>query len=190
MTAFSSCLQIILALTLVTHVVQGQEQGRKNDAAKAEVKYSELTRSTQIISDLGYPLGQILTIRGIWQESHLKSGLMVFHVTEIEGKSTKDRIDIVDEDIKPLAFNGKNEPNNMKEKWDWSAAWNVKKEPPKFDIGEQWEMRVFAGGEIRGFPFAVYKELGLGATVQDPYGGHFYPTYYFISARRIKESHK
>ena len=181
-------MQCIIPLLLLLIVCPCEGQTKDGDGKERlgmkEVKFSELTRDVQIISDLGYPIGKVLRIRGRWKQPQLsKEAGMLFEVAEVEGKAPDHAIELRAANVRPLNVELPMGRRGFEGKWDWTVESPVK-EAPQPKSGEEWEMQVVSEGGIVGFPSDVLKQIGFPPS-QRPYLG-FVPVHYFICIRRIE----
>jgi hypothetical protein len=191
MSAYKRAVAVAAIATIagIAHWASAQVSPKKSDPTMKEVSYADIGFEVQILSELGQPLGKIVSIRGRWRERpESKDQELGFRVSQINGRAADRDVELLAVNVRPLLLRGMKDAAQTPGNWDWSAAWKEHREPPKPAPGEEWEMKIVSEGGIVGFPMEVQEELGR-AGAQMPYLG-FVPVHYFISVRKIKADGK
>jgi hypothetical protein len=140
----------------------------------------------QIIGYLGRPLGEVVTVRGVWYASPVtaKPQDLIYRVTHINGKAVVPPVELTNYRVGPANMEGRSGRQD-KDRWDWVAYWDGKLKAPDFKAGETWE---FAGVESCSMRVPVYVWDERGPIMASPpdIGKHgFLDSFDFIRARRI-----
>lgn len=123
-----------------------QTEGSAQDKLIKMVKASDLIKKVRIIGELGYPLGEVVTIQGKWRNDLDKGGEgSCFVVTHVNGKKLDREVKFWEPHVLP-----------WKERYKGTGMG-----PIRPSIGEVWDLRGFESGILQGLSNSALKELGL-----------------------------
>jgi hypothetical protein len=136
----------------------------------------ELMTRIRIIGLMGHPLGEMISIEGVWySRPRSKDGNARFRVMRINGVQLKRPVDFGPGLVSPLDRQGYG-PNRILE--------HLKEIEP--EIGDVWELRGFETGAVRGLSGQALKELGLA--VQQPYSNAFVTEFRYVRATLVRRT--
>ena len=169
-----------LALCICLAVQAAPDQGADNKAGTpkstadsrlpSSVKAVDLIKNIKIIGTLGYPWGEIITIRGsVYEHDDGKNTRTWLRVTHVNGKELKSPVDIFVGQIGPIP----------------STPLAERVEIVK---GKTWELRGFESGIILDYPPKAMEEIAkIGGDGYDyiKFGFRFVPRFDYISGKEV-----
>ena len=165
---------VLAIVAAVPMCIVGCEAKENMRPGAVTVRASDVPERAQIIGRLGYPLGELLVLRGSWRWPipvkdsdgkviNAKDAELEFRVGEIDGKPCNEDIAFKQSDVQRLTPTGR-------------------APLPRSKDGDIWEIKGIETGGMRGVPSVVAMELWKGGTapIQDPTIGKFFFSTTFV----------
>lgn len=155
------------------------------DKRLVRVNASDITKSVQIISRLGQPLGSLLTIRGQWVEklSNMDRGPF-FRVDEVNGKKLPRPVEL--RFLHPFWNDGEGRGPKVGEDWTWKSEFEGDVPALEPMDGDKWEMTGAETGETTHyFTEEVWGSTGSLRPQSSPFMEGFYTTFRYLTIKIV-----
>jgi hypothetical protein len=139
---FGTVTLAIVAVAGLTRISGGGQDDGDTDEGPLSIDARDIPEKIQIIGSLGYPLGELVTIQGVWEfpKGRPKDKRLHFRVIDVNGKAPNDT----------MIF----------------QSWLVVQDPDVIDKvaptpvkGAKWQLRGVELGGLRNLPPAARAEL-------------------------------
>jgi len=185
MTTHNFGLRLVTVALGAFILSQSAQDGSADDGPQTrEVRVEDVQAGrVTIIGALGKPVGNAVTIRGVWvlPDAQQKDQSPLFQATHLEGHELSSPINLSGSQVAPMCQQGVSGiVDNVA--WSWRATSNGKLAPPTFDVGEQWEFVGFETVQSYSAPYSWIEGLQVpGHTPPPAFGAKFH----YGRARRI-----